>query len=281
MAGSPQPVRIDAGIGEADIGAIAGLGATLTGRERSGVQCPLIAALLLFSKLDFPERASLFAPRPGRVLVQEYLSIASFGPLAGDQPILVFSAFHPSPDENGIATIQARLSNTAQEPLVDLKAVLRIAPVATFVEPGPVLPRAATGSGLLRLQTRAFEDAHVSRYLALVGDTNLVHSDRAFIASLGLPDAVVPGGLIAALAEPAVEQFFDGAEIASMKIRFTAPVFLGSKIDVCAQVRQVGAEGRPRDVRLFFVNAGSHIAAIGDIALRERKTGSLTTVNSL
>lgn len=280
MAGSPQPVRIDTGISGSDIREFAGLGAALTGCERSGVQCPLIAALMLFSKLDFPERASLFTPRPGRVLVQEYLSIASFGPVIQDQPILVVSAFHPSPDESGIATIEARVSNTAQEPIVDLKAVLRVVPVATFIEPGPVLHRAATGTGALRLQTRAFEDAHVGRYLALVGDTNLVHSNRAVIASLGLPDAVVPGGLIAALAEPAVEQFFEGAEIVSMRIRFTAPVFLGAMVDIHAQVRQVGVEGRPRDVRLFFVNPGGNIASMADLVLRDRKTGQLTSGSS-
>lgn len=222
---------------------------------------PFAAPLLLFSRLDPTRRDALFAPRPGRVLVQEQLAIEAPRRLPVAAPIEVRFRFVEPATDAAAFRIEADLLDTAG----DLLAVVRtsIRPIeASSLAAATGLPLPAAADMRAGATTPPLGADLVGRWLRLVGDENPIHSDSAHAVGLGLAGPVVPGALLTATAE-ALAAAGPSAGLVRLNMRFMAPIGVGTAVATRVRERDGEAKDR-RDLRLFFL-VGDRAVAVADL----------------
>lgn len=101
----------------------------------------------------------------------------------------------------------------------------------------------------------AFSRTQIAWLTVETGDTNALHLDRDYAQSRLFPDVVVPGTLIAPIAEKSLAAAA-GAPIQMLDVRFRAPTFPEEEITVTAL-----AEDKPGEWRFEVVGAGTVRAA--------------------
>ncbi|WP_333822500.1 MaoC family dehydratase [Pinisolibacter sp.] len=245
----------------AEIAELLGLVADVTGTA-AGPAVPFAAPLLLFSRLDAGRRDALFAPRPGRVLVQEQLAIEASGRLVAGEPVEVCFRFGEPVSDVAPFRIEADLVDVAGATVAALRTSIR--PIeATQLAAATGLPMAASPDTVGRATTRPLGADPVGRWLHLVGDVNPIHTDADHARALGLDGPVLPGALFAAAAEVLADAGPD-ATLVRLNMRFMAPIAVGATVATRLRERPAeGATGR-RDMRLFFL-VGDRAAAVADL----------------
>ena len=260
-------VPVTGTVSAAEIVALSRLLADVTGRHAPAV--PFAAPLLLFSRLDAARHATLFAPRPGRVLVQEQLAIEATGRLAVDAPIEVRFRFTEPTSDAAAFRIEADLVAAGGAGLATIRTSIR--PIeATSLAAATGLPMPANPDTADGPTTRPIGPDLVARWLRLVGDDNPVHTDAAHAAALGLSGPVLPGALLAAAAE-----ILAGATAAlpfvRLNMRFMAPIAVGATVATRLRERTDAVTAGRRDLRLFFL-VGDRAAAVADIGCAATNT---------
>jgi acyl dehydratase len=245
----------------AEIAELVDLVADVTGTT-GGPAAPFAAPLLLFARLDAARRDALFAPRPGRVLVQEQLAIEANGRLAADEPVEVRFRFGEPASDTAPFRIEADLVDAAGAGVAAIRTSIRPIEAAQLAA-ATGLPMPASPDTVDRGTTRPLGPDPVARWLRLVGDVNPIHTDAAHAAMLGLPGPVVPGALLTAAAE-VLAAAGPSATLVRMNMRFMAPIAVGAT--VATRLRERPAEGGTgrRDMRLFFL-VGDRAAAVADL----------------
>ena len=244
-----------------EIAELVDLVADVTGAA-PGPAVPFAAPLLLFSRLDAARRDALFAPRPGRVLVQEQLAIEANGRLVAGRPIETRFRFGEPASDAAPFRIEADLVDGTGATVAAIRTSIR--PIeAVQLAAATGLPMPASPDTVDRATTRPLDPDPVERWLRLVGDVNPVHTDEDHARSLGLAGPVVPGALLAAAAEVLADASPD-AVLVRLNMRFMAPVAVGTAVATRLRERPAeGAIGR-RDMRLFFL-VGDRAAAVADL----------------
>ena len=214
----------------AEIAELSALVADVAGAA-PGLAMPFAAPFLLFSRLDTARRDALFAPRPGRVLVQEQLAIEASGRLVADEPVEVRFRFGEPASDVAPFRIEADL--------VDGRGVT-VAAIRTSIRP-----------------------IEASQLAAATGLPMAASPDADHARGLGLAGPVVPGALLAAAAEVLADAGPEAA-LVRLNMRFMAPIAIGAA--VAARLRERPAEGASgrRDMRLFFL-VGDRAAAVADL----------------
>jgi acyl dehydratase len=230
---------------------------------------PFAAPLLLFSRLDIGRRDTLFATRPGRVLVQEHLAIEATSRLPAEAPVGVHARLVEPTTEAAPFRIEADLSEAGARPFASIRATIRSVEATSFTASiGIPAPRADESATTYRTVTRPFDADLVSRWVRLVGDHNPIHTDPAFAAALGLAGPVVPGALLAAVTERCADTTAT-AVLLRLNMRFMAPIRVGETIVVDSRERSSDPETGRRDLRLFFL-VGQRIVAVADLVQGRR-----------
>lgn len=112
-----------------------------------------------------------------------------------------------------------------------------------------------------RLQTKAITRAHVDRYVALVPDTNPIHTDHEVAVSCGFDGCVVPGILLCALAEATALHVLKRKTVSQVKARFLAPALVGDAV-ICVVTSQPEPQAR---ARVFVVDGDDRLLAAIDL----------------
>lgn len=108
------------------------------------------------------------------------------------------------------------------------------------------------------IDTTAFSRERVAHYLELSHDPNPIHRDDDAARDVGLPQAVVPGMLIAGLCEAAAHRL--GFRSSEMRTRFMAPLAVEASIRIGVKV----TDGTNAKARAFAVSDQDQILAISD-----------------
>jgi len=94
----------------------------------------------------------------------------------------------------------------------------------------------------LATQVYTVTRADLVRYAAASGDQNPIHQDEEVARSVGLPGVIAHGMYTMALAAPAVEAWFPGAEVVSFGCKFTSPVVVpaegGAEVEVAGEASE-------------------------------------------
>ena len=245
----------------AEIADLAGLLADVTGLAHDRA-VPFAAPLLLFSRLDAGRHAALFAPRPGRVLVQEQLALEATGRLVADAPVEVRFRFGEPASDTAPFRIEADLLDPAGAALAAIRTSIRPIEAASLAAAsGLALPQ--TPDTIDGPTTRPLGPDPVGRWLRLVGDANPIHTDPAHAAALGLAGPVVPGALLAAAAETLADAGPDAA-LVRLNMRFMAPIAVGAAVATRRRGRPPEDGSDRRDLRLFFL-VGDRATAVADL----------------
>ncbi len=248
------------GIGSLDASGLASLLGDILGADFNPATVPHIAAMRLLADAASLSDVDYGLAGQGRVIVHEAQTIrtpvplvagslltatGSFAAVSGDAAMLSLTL----KDDSGVlvCALETRLR------LGDLHALAR--PVASQA---PAATPAAEGA-----QSAPITAAHVLRYAALSGDRNPIHLDAGLAASAGLPERVVHGMLLVALAEAALAGHWPGGRLAETRTRFVAPVFVGERVSW--QIVERGrSPGGGRLARVSICTETGSIACIVD-----------------
>lgn len=184
-------------------------------------------------------------PTEGLALVQDYQSVRFGTGLAADAPVEVRGAL----EERGATTEYHLTIGDAAE----TKMALRLVPKAELATAQPLKMRDLQAGPQLYCTA-----AHVARYLELSGDPNALHHDHELAKAMGFAAPVVPGLLLSSLIQPSVELAYPDARIATVRVRFAAPVLTEQRFRVALQPR-----GSDRLRAFLLVEGGA--AAIVDL----------------
>jgi acyl dehydratase len=248
-------------VSAAEIAELVDLVADVTGIA-PGPAAPFAAPLLLFSRLDTARRDALFAPRPGRVLVQEQLAIEASGRLVAGEPIEIRFRFGEPASDAAPFRIEADLVDAAGAAVAAIRTSIRPIEAAQLAAASG-LPMPASPDTVDRATTRPLGPVPVGRWLRLVGDVNPIHTDADHARGLGLPGPVAPGALLAAAAE-ALAGAGPDATLVRLNMRFMAPIAVGAAVATRLRERPAEEASGRRDMRLFFL-VGDRAAAVADL----------------
>ena len=95
----------------------------------------------------------------------------------------------------------------------------------------------------------------VAAFCRLSGDDNPIHASDAAARAIGLERGVVPGLLLAAMAEQALEDA-DAGPLALLRCRFATPVYIGDRIHL--DVRKLPSVGEAAAARWRVVLRDRH-----------------------
>nr|CAD6601888.1 hypothetical protein RNT25_00982 [arsenite-oxidising bacterium NT-25] len=107
----------------------------------------------------------------------------------------------------------------------------------------------------------------VLAYAQAAGDFNPLHTDIQFVRSLEIPERVVPGMLLAGLAEPVVAHLGLG-HLLELRTRFLAPCFVGERISITV----LDVQAIPQATRRLRIAIALHegpLVCISDVSLRD------------
>lgn len=250
----------------ADLAELAEIAAAVAGAAPCAA-VPFAAPLLLFARLGADERAAVFAPRPGRMLVQDSLSLEAVDRLMPGETLAVRRADPVAGRVDGPFLFDVALTRTGGAAIATVKAGLSLLPSEAVVRAeGLAPPRARPGETVHRLEIVPIGQEVVDRWLRLVGDDNPVHglAFRDVVPELAAP--IVPGALLAAAAEAIVGRVAPGRPL-RMTARFAATIAIGEavSVEVVERAAPEGAASRP--IRLQFARANGRIAALIDLTI--------------
>lgn len=245
-------VCIPAGIGAEDIGALKALIAQILPCTLPD-EAPFTAPLLILAHLDAAQRHVLVEAGAGQAVIQEQLVVEAARAVSPGEPIEVQleSVIEPT-----LRRLRVGLARPAGAAFSSITATLRVVDSATLSR-GLVLPlsRSARGASTTLSAPFSLSAVQVAQYVALAGDENLLHTSQAHATSLGFARPLVPGALLAALAQGVVAGH---GTLARLSLRFTAPVLVGEAL-------RVAVESRGEALRLHYCNAALNVVAIADV----------------
>lgn len=244
-----DPVVTVGGLSGSDCAALAALLLGLSGRAGAAAgHTPLIAPVLLMGRAELAVAAHAMQPSPGLCALHESQRIERLAPLPMDAPLRLSAA---QTDGGFALTITAE---TGDAPLVRLLTRLRFASPAQIAGlTGATFGDRMAGQGATWAKTRPLDAQSVARYLSLSHDRNPIHRDDQAARAAGLSGVVVPGMMIAGLAESLLD-----APATTLATRFMAPVPLGAALEMVAVPRRGG-------FRVFALLGDRTIAAITDL----------------
>ncbi len=259
---------VEAMVTVAEVEDLARLIADLVGSP-GGPAVPFAAPLLLFSRLDVGRREALFVARPGRILVQEHLAIEAAGRLRPETPVGVHARLVEPTTEDTPFRVEADLVEAGTLPFASIRAAIRsVEATSLAASNGIPASRADELATDRRIATRPLDADLVGRWVRLVGDHNPIHTDAAFAAALGLARPVVPGALLAAVAERYADTT-TVADVRRLNMRFMAPIPVGETVVVDSRERSSDAQTGRRDLRLFFL-VHQRVVAVADLVQARR-----------
>jgi acyl dehydratase len=236
-----------------------------------GNSTPLIAPVLLMNGPDFGFR-DLISISSDFVTIHEYQYFKVIHPLsAGSEYRLATqidceqsrgSTFGFSSEirdaENQICMrTQTTLRNLNRKKLFRLVSV-----------PMPERQRSEISSWL---QSIPLTQEIVNQYLELSSDTNPVHNNPEFTASIGLSGALVPGMLVAGIVELAIENYCQVSAICELRLRFMAPATVGSIVRFGVLDRGQTTIPGQRRARSFAIGPDDTILFIADVLFSNSK----------
>ena len=124
----------------------------------------------------------------------------------------------------------------------------------------------------MSLETRTFSitRADLVRYAEASGDHNPIHQDEEVARSVGLPGVIAHGMYTMALAARAVEGWFPGAEVVSLRCKFTNPVVVPSEgsveVEISGEVK--GADDGLTTVALTVTCDGQKVLGMPKAVVR-------------
>ncbi len=235
------------GLDAADCTALSGLLADLAG---CGPDLPLIAPVLLLGQPELAAAARALRAPQGLSALHESQRIERLGPLPLDQPLTLRHAGQAGdfwlemdgPDGPAVR-LETRIRFALPEQMQGLKG-------ARFTD-------RMAGAGTRWARAAPLDATVIARYLDLSRDDNPIHRDAAAAMAGGFPGVVVPGMLMAGLAECAA--YSAETKTQSLAVRFMASVPVDTALDMAVVPRGAGA-------RVFTLLPDRTIAAITDLA---------------
>ena len=223
---------------------------------------PLTFPLLLFGQFEKDVKTHLYID--DRCLVQESLSISLSAPVGNEWSFQIAPV--ATTDDRGTTILKVSLSHVSGGRICDVRAALRRESVDRLMV--AAMPFDLAGRGFEMRDpcvTPPIDENYVDRYLKLVGDDNPIHAAVRRGVSAELPAAIVPGGLIAMIAEAALRRAFHGASLVQMNMRFTSPIFVGDRLRIYVQKR----ESDVRRARGVMCNEAGGLVAACDVVVAE------------
>lgn len=220
---------------------------------------PYLAPALLLSELSVKQRLA-FPQTPGKVLLQEYQSIAYQAPVRTDEAMTAMASTSLSADsaEYGFELLQSGGRTCAR-----LTTVVRLMAPAEVTQAKPArFGKALAGTNWSRPIT--LNQGAIDAYLALSGDENPIHRPPPDDAPFDR--ALVPGLLLGSLIQPCCEAGSTGNRLDSLKMRFMAPLFAGEVFRIGTQPRGETPDGAAR-LRAYLAAADERALSVADLLL--------------
>jgi 3-hydroxybutyryl-CoA dehydratase len=132
----------------------------------------------------------------------------------------------------------------------------------------------ALSTGATYKLTRVFSQQDASNFVALTGDSNPIHTDKAAASSAGHAAPILPGMLMASMFPAIIGSNFPGALYLTQTLKFRKPALVGSSITAEVRVSsksgtRVTFETACRDASGGVVVDGTALAVI-----KEQQDGS-------
>ncbi len=126
-------------------------------------------------------------------------------------------------------------------------------------------PLARLEKGETATLTRSFKTADLTRFSALSGDWNPLHTDDAYARESGFDSRVVHGILVAAPVSRMAGHLLPGRRclLLGSRFQFPRPVYTGDRITYLATVRQVSEASRAVKVSVEATNQKDEIVLRG------------------
>ncbi|KAF6266472.1 HotDog domain-containing protein [Scenedesmus sp. NREL 46B-D3] len=99
----------------------------------------------------------------------------------------------------------------------------------------------ALSTGATYTFTRVFTQQSASEFVALTGDSNPIHTDKAAASAAGHAAPILPGMLMASMFPAIIGSHFPGALYLTQTLKFRKPALVGSSIT--AEVRVSSKSG--------------------------------------
>lgn len=251
-------VQFDCALEADELDALARLVAEVVPVGSQPRRVPFAAPLLLFARLDGSLRRHLFADHPGRVLVQEQLLIECRRMPKVGEAVRLSAEVSAGLDTASLIEISGRLTAPDDGTIVVVRAGLRHIPEGAIDNSvGFSIERLVKGEVMQSVRCGPISGGLIARYAELAGDDNPLHRTQG---------AIVPGALLAALAEPLVTAV-SGAHLRRMSIRFIAPIWADESFDVVGQPRS--PKPAQSELRLLYASVTRGVAAIADLVPTE------------
>jgi 3-hydroxybutyryl-CoA dehydratase len=94
----------------------------------------------------------------------------------------------------------------------------------------------ALSTGATYTLTRLFNEQISSEFVALTGDSNPIHTDKAAATAAGRAAPIVPGMLMASMFPAIIGSNFPGALYLTQTLKFRKPALVGSSITAVVRV---------------------------------------------
>ncbi len=256
--------------------ALADLLASLIGGRQmpESVPVPVITPVLLMAQAQNGDGQRVFGPDATdeqMITVHEYQSIETRIPLLPARSYQITTSFTAAAKPGSAFGFCALIYDLAGNLCVTTETKLRHLHRKDRARlNGVALPRQIAASEIDWFETGVLSQAAVEQYLLLSGDDNPLHRDRDHARGFGLDDVIVPGMLVAGLAQYGLGQTLSQPAPPEMRIRFMAPVDVGSIVRFGVINRdQPGASGQCRR-RVLALRADETLAFIADFMLSGR-----------
>lgn len=207
------------------------------------------------------------APEDGKITVHEYQAIQRFHALPCDQQlgIIMRLATQQKPDDPFGFT--AEIYQPDQSVICKFQTRLRTLDTADFRRMrGTGLPRNIAATELQTITSTVINAGLVADYIALSGDNNPLHVDDIYAQGYGLERAIVPGMLLVGALETVVDHLLPGHHVDEVRVRFLAPVLVGTRVRFGLQMKSLDGQNSKR-ARIFILTEGDIVAAIADVFL--------------
>lgn len=258
----------EAAPGIAEIAELSRLVADVAGTAPAA-DVPFATPLLFFARLAAEERARVFAPRPGRLLVQESLVVEAVDRIVPGEALLVHRIERGGQGGEGPFHFDVEIARPGGGAIASVKAGIAHLPIDHVVKAeGLPAPRLRAGESGTTLRLVPICRAVVDRWLRLVGDENPIHGPDARALVPELVGPIVPGALLAAAAEALVAGTVAG-RLERLTARFAAPILLDEPITVEVVDRGAAHRAGCRARRLQFAKSNGRIAALMDLTINE------------
>lgn len=225
---------------------------------------PFSAPVLVFADSeDLPLTFS--ASAEDWITVHEYQLIRRNSPMPIGRPLQVAVQVDPEDVAGGAFGFQADILGLDGSKIYRTETKLRnLRPEDLRRMQGTGLPRSIDPASLDCIVTKPLDRTAVDAYLDLSGDRNPLHSDDLYAQACGLSGAVVPGMLVAGLLENALATLRPDLPLTEARVRFLAPIYLGSNLRFCLQTPKTGPDGKVSRTRIFVMDSDDTVTAIAD-----------------